>query len=56
MISTPAEGDEKKLNIFNNAATPEDSGISIRTEQQPAWNPAEELTARTKYFYLSFDL
>lgn len=49
MISTSTKGDEKKLSIFTNDPTPEDSSISIRAEQQPAWSPAEELAARTKY-------
>jgi hypothetical protein len=48
-MTTSIEKDEKNLSIFTNDPTPEDSSISIRAEQQPAWNPAEELTARTKY-------
>lgn len=49
MISASAKGDEKRLSNFTSDPTPEDSSISIRAEQQPAWNPAEELKARTKY-------
>ncbi|PON27805.1 inner membrane transporter yfaV [Trichoderma gamsii] len=48
MISASAKGDEKRLSNFTSDPTPEDSSISIRAEQQPAWNPAEELKARTK--------
>ncbi|KAL6889178.1 MFS general substrate transporter [Trichoderma evansii] len=48
MRSKATETDEKKPSIFTKDPALEDSSISIRAEQQPEWNPAEELTARTK--------
>lgn len=50
MGSRAIDTDEKKPSIFTKDPALEDSSISIRAEQQPEWSPAEEFTARTKYF------
>lgn len=40
--------DEKKLSSFINNPLQEDSDVSMRAEEQPEWNLAEELRVRTK--------
>lgn len=56
MTSRTIERDEKKLSIFTNDPALEDSSLSIRAEQQPEWDPAEEFAARAKYIQHSVHL
>jgi hypothetical protein len=56
MAPKSIERDEKKLNNFINSPVHGDSSVSIRTEQQSEWTPAEELKARAKYTQHTFDL
>lgn len=41
--------EEKQQGSFANNTLQEDSDVSLRGEDQPEWNLAEELRVRTKY-------
>ncbi|KAM0257245.1 hypothetical protein ACHAQJ_004483 [Trichoderma viride] len=47
MESKASGKDEKNLNSSINSPVHDDSNVSIRTEQQPEWNPAEEVRVLT---------